>query len=783
MKRPMPPTLLLRLSIFSAGAALPFGLAFAVDTTLTPAGFTGLSITPNAHTVPWGHFEAAYDNQLPGIVRDPSGHNFVAGFGLFPNLELSGRVAASNPLSGNCFIGGCGQARDLSVSAKVGIGLDPGKRFRLAAGVADFGGNVTYFRSSYGVLSYNEGPVEISAGLAKRSGAGINGSQSPLDGPFAGLAWQPLPWLRGHVEYAGSNAWGGLRLFAPATWLPEGWVASLGANLRLTTNNFTEKAWLSLGLSVPLYKLPNLPASSSVLPPVALAAQPAPPTTAPPAAPPAQPLSQFTEPAQLARALPLSPAIARAAADAPDAAALALKLTPSLNPKNLPLVASPPVAVAAATPLQDSQLNALAVALKAKGLEDIAVGRLPGGAVAVLANNASFKWNSLDALGAALGAIARTLGTHQADYRLILTQRQIPLVAVSGQTHCLRQWLSSEAQTCTAGQLSTPGTGALEPLHAGAQWVVQRLQPSWQTLRLAFAPVLRTNIATELGTLDYSVGINANLSLPLWAGASVEYGHDFELARTDNYQPQAFFADRRVRTATERLLFTQTLRVPLERWFAAGQQADTPSRLLGGLVAQGSVGRVGTFFDGVHGALRWEPGEGAHRFAGQAGFFKHTDFNNPTSNLRNLRTAKPLLGSYRYAFTPTRTYFEAVGGQFMNNDRGFQLGLRQWFSDVAVNAYLRRSRFENAASRSFIGLEVSLPLGPRQDKAPDGYLQISGVQRFAHAVETLTDNPNTVTPGHGVLPPVPTLDALFNADRAGLVYFEDHIERIRDAAR
>lgn len=780
----MPSTLLLRLCVFSVSAALPLSFAYAVDTTLTPAGFTGLSITPNAHTVPWGHFEAAYDNQLPGIVRDPSGHNFVAGFGLFPNLEFSGRVAASNPLSGNCFVGGCGQARDLSVSGKVGIGLDPGKRFRLAAGVADFGGNVTYFRSTYGVLSYNEGPIEISAGLAKRSGAGINGSQSPLDGPFAGLAWQPLPWLRGHVEYAGSNAWGGLRLFAPATWLPEGWVASLGANLRLTTNNFTEKAWLTLGLSVPLYKLPNLPTSSpvpptssSVLPPVALAALP----TLPLAALPMQPLSQLPEPAQLARPLPLSPAITRAAADAPDAAVLALKLTLGLNPKNLPLAASAPAAPA--TPLQDSQLNALAAALKAKGLEDIAVGRLPDGAVAVLANSASYKWNSVDALGAALGAIARTLGATQAGYRLILTQRQIPLVAVSGQTHCLRQWLNNEAQACAAGQLSTPGTGVLEPLHAGAQWVVQRLQPSWQTLRLAFAPVLRTNIATELGTLDYSVGINANLSFPLWAGASVEWGHDFELARTDNYQPQAFFADRRVRTATERLLFTQIVRVPLERWFAASQQADAPSRLLGGLVAQGSVGRVGTFFDGVHGALRWEPGEGAHRFTGQAGFFKHTDFNNPTSNLRNLRTAKPLLGSYRYAFTPTRTYFEAVGGQFMNNDRGFQLGLRQWFSDVAVNAYLRRTRFENAASRSFIGLEVSLPLGPRQDKAPDGFLQISGVPRFAHAVETLTDNPNTVTPGHGVLPPVPTLDALFNSDRAGLVYFEDNIGRIRDAAR
>ena len=244
-------------------------LAQGQTTTLTQAGYTGLGITPNAHLLGWGLGEITYDTQLPGVVRDPTGHNVVLGFGLLPNLEIAGRLATNN-IHRNCFTEGCG-ARDLSASAKVGIGLDAANRFRIAAGMTDIGGAVTYFRTYYGVLTYNEGPFEASAGLARRSGAGIAGSQSPLHGPFAAAAWQPLPWVRGHVEYADGNAWAGVRLFAPAQWLPEGWQAYAGANVRLNDNNLTQRSWLTAGLSIPLYKVPDLRGSGPKAPLPALA--------------------------------------------------------------------------------------------------------------------------------------------------------------------------------------------------------------------------------------------------------------------------------------------------------------------------------------------------------------------------------------------------------------------------------------------------------------------------------------------------------------------------------
>ena len=729
--------------------SLPVTAALAVDTTLTQGGFTGLSITPNAHLVPWGRVEATYDNQLPGI-SDPSGHNFVMGFGLLPNVEVMGRLAASS-LQSNCFTQGCGATRDLSASLKAGIGLDAANRYRLAVGATDLGGAATFFRSYYGVLTYNEGPVEISGGVAKRSGPGGNGSKSPLNGPFGSVAWQPLPLVRAHVEYTDRNAWGGLRLFAPGQWLPEGWAASVGVNQRLTNTALTAKSWWSVALSIPLYKVPDLARSGPQAPLPALTS------------------GQYSLPSYEARALPALDVTAPPAVDS--AAALT----------DAPVVSTfvPPAAV-----LDDRQLVALAAALKAKGLGDISVGRMPDNSVAVLVNNASYKWNSIDALGVALGAVSRTLGSFKTGYRLILTERQISLVAVTGQTDCLSRWVNNEAQSCAAGELSTPGKGALEPLHAGVSWVVQGLQPGWKTVRMGFSPVLRTSLGTELGVLDTSLGANASLTLPLWRGASVEYSRNVPLANSSDYEKQGVFGNRRVLSATERLAVTQTVRVPLEQWLASGDEAKAAQRGLGGLTAQATVGRVGTVFDGAHGAVRWEPGEGLHRLTAQSGIFRNADFNKIGGISQTLQTARPMLLSYRYALMPTRTYFETIAGQFMGNDRGLQIGMRQWFSDVAVNVFYRRTSFSNSSAKSFAGIEFSVPIGPRSDYRPTDFFQVGGTQRFSHTVETVVGGrSNFVSPGYGVLPPVPSIDASFNSDRSSLAYFEDNIRRIRDAAR
>lgn len=711
-------------------AALVSCSASAVDSTMTQGGFTGLGITPNAHLLGWGRFDFAYDRQLPGVTVNPDGNNYVAGFGLLPNVEVSGRVAAS-PNPDNCLVASCGGVRDLSASAKVGIGLDTANHFFAALGAADVGGAATNFRAYYGVLTYDADPFQFSAGLARRPTPRANRPRSPLHGPFASAAWQPLPWLRGHLEYSDRNAWAGVRLFAPGRWLPEGWSAYIGANARINNNDLTRRSWITAGVSIPLYKVPDLPARGGRAPLPELAG------------------SQQPLPAYEARALP---------PPAPGAAAPA------------------PAPVAA---ISDEQLLQLAARLRERGLEDIWIGRMPDASLAIRANNASYNWNSTDALGAALGALGSELGATPVGYRLVLTQRQLPLVAVTGQTDCLQAWIQGRETRCPAGELSTPGTMPLDELQAGATWVVRNLQPSWRTLRVALSPVLRTNVATEAGVLDYSLGVNAGLSQPLWPGAIAEWRVQHEIARSNDYAPNGILGGRRVLNGTERLAFTQVMRLPLERWFGHGDELAARRWGLAAVTGQVTIGRIASHFDGAYGALRWEPGEGRHRFTAQGGYFTNRDYGLVPGEPRS---ARPLLGTYRYSIAPTRTYVEFTGGQFMNNDRGAQLGLRQWFGDVAVQAYIRRTSIAGNA-RSQAGLEISLPLGPRRDMDPRG-IQLTGTPRFSHAIETTVGSgANVVTSGRGLLPPVPTLDALHNSDRAGLVYFEDNARRIRDAAR
>jgi hypothetical protein len=697
---------------------------------MTQGGFTGLSITPNAHLLGWGRFEFLYDRQLPGAVN-PSGHNFVAGFGLLPNIEASGRIA-SNTLNTSLFTDPNGGIRDLSASVKAGIGLDSAGHFRIAAGASDIGGAATNFRTYYGVLTWSQPELEFSGGLARasvRTGSG----RSPLDGPFASAAWQPLPWIRGHVEYTDRNAWAGVRVFAPQQWLPQGWAAHVGATTRLTDSGRTNRGWLSAGISIPLYRVPGQTGT--------------------------QPLQEISPSSAGRPELPV------------------YRAEPSPAPA---MTATPPAAQLPPAVASDANLQALAADLQQRGLEDIYIGRMPDGSIAVRVNNASYNWNAIDALGAALGSVARTLSDTRSAYRVVLTQRQLPLVAVTGQADCLRRWIQDPQSGCAAGELTTPGAAPLEALHAGATWVVERLQPSWKTLRLALSPVLRTNVATELGVLDYSAGVSALVSLPLWNGASADWRVQTELARSDDYRQGGPFYRRRMLGGTDRLVLTQTVRLPLEQWLRETDPVRIRNLGLGALTAQASVGRVGNHFDGAIGALRWEPAEGRHRVTVQGGAFRNAAPRLVPGEPRN---ATPLLASYRYNLTPTRTFLEATAGQFMNNDRGLQLGMRQWFGDVAVQAYIRRTAFSGMAARSMAGLEVSVPLGPRRDMNPS-WFQVTGTPRFSQAVETVVGGgPNTITTGYGVLPPAPTLEAVHNSDRSGLAYFEDNLHRLRDAAR
>jgi hypothetical protein len=723
-------------------AVAPFAYG-QVPTTMVQAGYTGLGITPTARMLSWGSTEINYENQLSGVFNRVGGHNYVVGFGLLPNVEVAARLAA-NENSSNCFaVGGCG-TRDLSASGKLSIPLDRSGIWHAAVGATDLGGSITYFRTYYGALTASNGPWELTGGFASRRGPGsVRGSRSPLDGPFASVAWAPAPVVRAHVEYADSNAWAGVRLFAPVEWLPRGWSASFGVNRRLTETNLTKESWWTASVSIPLYQVRSASATTSRQAEAAL----------------------VTSGAGTGSTTPSTPA-----ASAPQAIERGQPSAPPSTPDSR--VAPAAAATAAAKPqLSDTDLADLSRSLQAKGLEDLWIGRLPDGAIAIRAENGTYAWNTADAIGAALGVIARSLGANQSTFNLVITQRQLPLVGVTGRADCLRSWIDTGENTCAVGQLTTAGTADLVNVHASASWVQTREKPSWRTVRLTVSPVLQSAVGTEFGVLDYDLAANFNARLPLWNGASVDGGVNAPLARTTDFEAGRIFGNSRVRSGIDRLAFTQIARIP----FAPA-----------GVVGQLTVGRMGTFFDGALAEARWEPGDGRHRVSASTGFLSNNDYRNGRGALGSLERTIPALANYRYRFSPTRTDVEATAGRFVYGDRGVELALRQWFDDVSVSLFYRRTTFPSQVTRQFAGIQLSLPIGPRRDWALAPGLQIGGTPRFSHGLQTSIQDPRGGNPlrlNHGVRPPTQSLDTVLNSDRTGLTYFEDNVYRIRQSAR
>lgn len=736
----------------------------AQQSVLSASGFTGLSVTPTAHLLPWGSVAFSYDDKIVGgpATRAPyqeyktTGHNFVAGFGLSPYMEISGRLASST-MQTNCYTDNCG-IRDLSFNFKAGVALDSENKFRIAVGGTDFGGHVNFFRTLYGVATYSPENFDFSLGYSRRASVLVGGA-TPLTGLFGSAAYRPFSWLQTHVEYDDSNAWGGVRFFAPTDWVPAGWIASLGANFQIRGDDKGKKNWLSVGLSIPLYKVPTTRSvSREMLRPAEadagnsassyVSSAPVVPNT----------VREFSSEGLRESSAPILVGSPRDSSPGLSSAALLNELAQSIS---------------------DQTLQELALALREKGFEDIRVGRMASGPIAVQVNNATYNVNSADGLGVALGVIARGLGPSRVGYRLVMTQRQIAIVGVSGQADCLAEWIAMRPPRCIAGTIHTPGTSAVASLVESADWIVEGMAPSWTTPRVILQPVLRSAIGSEYGVLDYSAGLRTTIQQPLWAGAYLEWSHVTPVSETGDFKPNRVYGADRIVNVTDKMMAHQIVRVPLEKLFGEGNAKTAAAWGATALTAHVAAGRITSNYKGTYGELRWEPFEGQHRFGVEAGRFERTtafDYYLP-------RQSRPMLASYRYSFAPTHTDFEFTAGQYLYNDRGGQFLITQWFDDVALNLYLRRTKYEyEAAPRTFAGVELVIPLTPRKDMNPTYHVQVTGTPRWAYGIETKVGGLNYISTNQGLFPGVAILDRTFNSDRGGVSYFEDNMARIRSAA-
>ena len=371
--------------------ACPQVMAADFQHSLAQEPYTGLLKTPNAQVADYGLAQFDFSNPIERQGGYIDGYNYMATAGLFPGLEVTGRIATQEHDS-HCFTEGCG-IRDLSASAKYQLPFIPKEWFDVAIGARDMGGAANNFRAYYGVLSKEWKQLRFTAGAGT--------SESPLgqlDGPFGGVEWQPFGWLQLLAEYDANSVNLGAKLFTPQQWSPTGWQAYTSVQAYQQEDRAERDYWFGVGIKVPMW-LGSKHTAAAVQ-------------------------SNRITPEEIADANQRVASVSQQATTTSSVTAVSVPATVT------PAVTKPEIA--------DTQ--PLVAQLQQAGFESIRAAVIDNQLMVALENN-RYNWNELDALGVALGLMADYAPAQTRDLQLILLNQKLPVLAVSSSKTCAQAYL------------------------------------------------------------------------------------------------------------------------------------------------------------------------------------------------------------------------------------------------------------------------------------------------------------------------------------------------------
>ena len=377
--------------------------------------------------------------------------------------------------------------------------------------------------------------------------------------------------------------------------------------------------------------------------------------------------------------------------------------------------------------------------------------------------NTAYAWNTLDAVGVALGVLAATHGNAEGQtFELDVTSRGISQAVVTGDVACLKRWLETD-EVCASlsirsGLQRTVAKGVQAEMNISdllglANW---SFRPE-----LVISPILLSSVGTEYGSFDMDGGANINLVLPLWTGATIETNQVKPIGiSTRGFEQGGVFYASRLKSAKTRTLLHQLFNLP---------SINTQARL--------SLGTAYATWDGNQLETSSQSDNGLHRIGFTAGSFK-----NDTMLVNNHK--KYELATYRYIHHDRMsTVTELTKGKYWSGDKGWSIGQGFWHGDTYLNIYLRRTRMaESAPLVSFAGLKFIIPMTPRVNKGMQ-HLALRGTNQWTYTLESrVFDRENLLTGGYGEVPRIgDTLAQTFNRDRNSTRYLETSLTRAKSA--
>lgn len=410
-----------------------------------------------------------------------------------------------------------------------------------------------------------------------------------------------------------------------------------------------------------------------------------------------------------------------------------------------------------------------------EGFESIKVGEANHYTAYVELENHIYNRNQIDGLGVALGFISTGLGKEYTHFKLVIKEREVPILAVTGALADYRAFLKDEKPLNI--EISTDTFGENKKVQLADS---NNANDSWLKPRFTFWPSLVSAVGTEYGMYDVSVGLISHLELPLWPGGALSAVHMTQLTETEDFKDGRYFGDWKQKTGLQEYSLHQTFSLPynIKNMTFAGRYRET--------------------YDFVANEIRWQSGDGSHRINLLAAKYENKKVAERTPyqgcNILFLACWPPvepterevIMGMYRYYSTKFDTSAEIRIGQYWQQDKGIIFKLERMFGDVTINLSYKNTKIDNQEVNQFVGLGFSIPLTPRKDHS-NKYIQVRGIPKWNYTIDTLVGlegkNLNDLTPGMGDSARMfYNLDNFYyNLDRLGKAYIYNNSSRLKQA--
>ncbi len=378
-------------------------------------------------------------------------------------------------------------------------------------------------------------------------------------------------------------------------------------------------------------------------------------------------------------------------------------------PAPAPVLAPVPAAPVPAPDAADLNRQAAArlqAALRRAGFSRVSV-RASGADLQADIENSVFRNNEVDALGVALGLMAREAGCAATRLTLVLRRDGVPLGTFGSRAVDFRRFLNAKdcSQRLPYDQLPWPVLTvdlyrAVESQATPAD--AAYVSGGRRAVDLLVYPRYAYFLGTEVTSFGYSAALAGDLRLPLWRGATANVVGFTSPIEDKTFDDGGVFDPYGLQGGLQSAMLYQAF-VPHAQGIA----------LVG-------AGRIARHFDGGVAEWRWMPDEEFGTLSLRAAYGRdHAD----------RETRSLAVGTYDLQLPDWRTGLRVSYGRYLHDDYGPSAELYRDFGDVRVSLFVQHT------AQDFVGLRIRLPLSPRR-AGSWGRLTLRGNEAWNNQIRT-----------------------------------------------